>query len=183
MAERSGEGRWLSLASVITAVVVLAGGIYAFLSMPLVPPGEPIAPTPTPLHAAGSGATSTPAATAMATAEPKTGAVPTVAPPPASPRLPAREQFSTRVSLRDGEQSLMLQGRLGVGISFTAIGSTTLATLRIVQDGEERSEALIPLQRQLIAEVGGRKYSVAVVAADLGERTAGGQVGELNPGK
>lgn len=198
MAEKTRTERWVTNIAVVTGSMAIIAGTYkgTLVVRDWVSPPKPVVtatPSPPSLEESITAATSPAVAAPVTEASRDAGsgrgiamahrtAVPPAdepAPPTSTAQATAGTPFSTRVRLRDGEQSVMLQGRLGVGVSFTSIGSTPLATLRILREGVEQNEALVPPQRQFVVEVGGRRYQVAVVGVDFGTREAVVQVDEL----
>lgn len=128
-------------------------------------PGEPVTAVP--------GATETdhaapPVESAPAPAIPT---LPTSSPPPASKDLLERRprgdsEEPLRVSLGDGEQAVILNGKASLAVAFTRVGEEAFPSLRVEGDSGPKTLALLGPGGRLEFTAAGRNYVASVLRRD-----------------
>jgi hypothetical protein len=75
--------------------------------------------------------------------------------------------FPTKARLQNGEQLVVLEGDLAVGIAFSEVASIPIATLRINHDRMEEVKALPLAGNAFPVSVRGQEYRISVVRLSM----------------
>jgi len=89
-----------------------------------------------------------------------------------APRAVANVESPIEFELRDGEQRVLLGGRVAIGIGFSRIGTVRLATLHLYADGETSNKALLTERGPFQIRAGGDLLNVSVLRLDTKLREA-----------
>lgn len=167
--------KWAAIATIATFFVTVVGLLVVFPQLRL------------------AGVESSPADSAPSPADPS-GLQPESAGPskpsesdsferPAQRNLPDREGLSSaanppppvaaspspvpvELSLADGEQKILLGGRVGVAIEFSRVGQMELETLRLHTDGATENHPLLGSGGRFEFTAGGEMYVLSVLRLD-----------------
>lgn len=162
--------RWDSIIGIAAGGIVIIGGAYGFIHF---------------LRSRGERQTLanvTPTVSVYVLATPQATALASATPSPVRPQPIARNEapLSVAVRLRDGEQRILLGGRLGLGVTFAEVASVPIATLHINHGGVQQHEALIPAARQFNVKLGRKEYQVSVTSVSMDAREAVVHVDEVS---